>query len=193
MGPTPASSLLPPDVFPSVRYVVPFLLGLVLAACSPSGRDAPPQQTQVDTLSRYPNGAPRAVAVQRGDSVIERRTYRHTGTLRRVNTADSVRTYFDLHDPDSAAILKDYLQGRWRNLSADTSREQSSAFYTFDADELTFEAPDGAPLESIQVTYEKNRTLVTEEGMSVRAEIASFDTVRVTGYTLVRLAPPDSL
>lgn len=131
--------------------------------------------------------------MQRGDSVIERRTYRSTGTLLKVATADSVRTYFDIHDPDSAAILRDYLQGRWRNLSADTSRTQSSAFYVFQGDELTFENPARASLESIEVSYENDRRLVTEEGMSVQAKISSFDTVQVTGYTLVRLAPPDSL
>jgi hypothetical protein len=104
-----------------------------------------------------------------------------------------VQTYFDLHDPDSAAVLQDYLQGRWRNLSADTSRDQESAFYIFDNDQLTFENPSRSPLESVGIEYEADRTLTTEEGMSVRADIASFDTVRVTGYTLVRLPPPDSL
>lgn len=151
------------------------------------------RRTQVDTLSRFADGTPKEVTVQRGDSIVERRSYRPTGLLRKVVTADSVRTYFDLHSPDSAAILKDYLQGRWRNLSADTSQAQSSAFYVFRNDQLTFESPTRAPLESLSVTYKDGRTLVTDEGMSVRAEIASFDTVRVTGYTLVRLVPPDSL
>ena len=151
------------------------------------------RRTQVDTLARFSDGTPKEVAVQQGDSIVERRSYRPTGLLRKVITADSVRTYFDLHNPDSAAILKDYLQGRWRNLSADTSRAQSSAFYVFRDDELTFESPTRTPLESLSVKYEDGRTLVTDEGMSVQAEIASFDTVRVTGYTLVRLVPPDSL
>lgn len=175
-----------------MRHAALLALGLLLLACRPSGRDAV-RQTHVDTLSRYSDGTPKAVAVRRGDSVVERRSYRSTGLLQEVAVAGSVRTYLDLHNPDSAAILKDYLQGRWRNLSADTARPQSSAFYVFRNDELTFETPDRTPLESLQVTFEDGRRLVTEEGMSVRAEIASFDTVRVTGYTLVRLAPPDSL
>jgi len=177
-----------------VRYALLFTFGVLLVACSPSNRDSTiSRQPQVDTLARFADGTPKEVAVQQGDSIVERRSYRSTGLLRKVVTADSVRTYFDLHDPDSAAILKDYLQGRWRNLSADTSRAQSSAFYVFRDDQLTFESPTRTPLESLSVTYENGRTLVTEEGMSVRTEISSFDTVRVTGYTLVRLVPPDSL
>ena len=176
-----------------MRYVLPLLIGVLLGACTSTNRDAPSaQKPLLDTLSRYQDGTPKKVTLQRGDSVVERRTYRPTGTLRRVVRADTVRTYFDLHDPDSAAILKDYLQGRWRNLSADTSGDQSSAFYIFGADRLTFENPARVPLESLRVSYKDGRTLVTNEGMSVRANIASFDTVRVTGYTLVRL-PPDSL
>jgi hypothetical protein len=146
----------------------------------------------LDTLSQYRDGSPKKVVLQKGDSILERRTYRHTGMLREVTRAGSTQTYFDLHDPDSAAILKDYLQGRWRNLSADTSREQSSAYYIFESDRLTFENPDRAPLESLRVSYKDERSLLTGEGMSVRPEITSFDTVQVTGYTLVRL-PSDSL
>lgn len=176
-----------------MRYVSLLVLSLLLVACSPSNRDTPPSRsTRVDTLSHYPDGTPKEVAVQRGDSLIERRTYRPSGLLKKIATPESTHTYLDLHNPDSAAILKDYLQGRWRNLSADTSRAQSSAFYVFQEETLTFETPDRTPLESLQVTYEDERRLVTDEGMSVRPEIASFDTVRVTGYTLFRLAPPDS-
>jgi len=176
-----------------VRYILPLVIGLLLGACTSSNRDASSsQQTTLDTLSRYRDGTPKRVTLQRGDSTIERRTYRHTGTLRKVVRADSVQTYFDLHDPDSAAILEDYLQGRWRNLSADTSRDQASVYYIFDTERLTFENATRVPLESLRVTYEDDQTLVTDEGMSVRPEITSFDTVRVTGYTLVRL-PPDSL
>jgi hypothetical protein len=178
-----------------VRYVVLFLLGVALTACSPdpSGNGAQPQeQPRLDTLSYHDNGAPKTVTVQRGDSVLERRTYRTTGTLFRLTEAGSTQTYFDLHDPDSAATLQDYLQGQWRNLSADTSRDQSSAFYTFTSDRLTFESPSRTPLESLGVEYQDDRTLLTNEGMSVRPEIVSFDTVRVTDYTLVRLPPPDS-
>ena len=177
-----------------MRFLLPLTLGLLLVACGPSGRDtSPTPQIRADTLSRYSDGTPREVALQRGDSVIERRTYRPTGLLQTVVTSDSVRTYFDLHNPDSAAILKDYLQGRWRNLSADTTRPQSSAFYVFRDDELTFESPSRTPLESLSVSFEEGRRLVTEEGMSVRADISSFDTVQVTGYTLIRLPSSDSL
>ncbi len=176
-----------------MRYLLPLFLGLLIGACTSTNRDAPsPQQARLDTLSHHQNGTPKNVALQRGDSTLERRTYRHTGTLRKVVRGDSVETYFDLHDPDSATVLKDYLQGPWRNLSADTSRDQSSAFYIFEDDLLTFETPDGAPLESLRVEYEDERTLRTYEGMAYQADIASFDTVRVTGYTLVRL-PSDSL
>lgn len=97
-----------------------------------------------------------------------------------------MQTYLELHDPDSAAVLKDYLQGRWRNLTPDSSTSATSAYYIFDGETLTFETPEGTPLETVGVEYQKNRTLVTEEGMSVVATITHFDTVEVTGYTLVR-------
>ena len=179
-----------------MRYVLPLLLGAALTACSPgpSGDEAADRErTRLDTIASYADGTPRQVTVHRGDSVVERRTYRPTGTLRRVRSADTTETYLDLYDPDSATVLQDYLQGHWRNLSADTSRAQSSAFYVFDADRLTFESPSRTPLESLGVEYKDDRSLVTDEGMSVRPKIVSFDTVRVTGYTLVRLPPPDSL
>jgi hypothetical protein len=132
------------------------------------------------------------VAISQGDSVLERRTYRATGTLLRVDDGDSVRGYFDLHDPDSAAILKDFLRGRWRNLSADTASADASVFYVFEPDRLTFENATRTALESLRVEYEDDRTLTTEYGMSVQPEIAAFDTVRVTGFTLVRRPPVDS-
>lgn len=166
---------------------------LVLGACTRSPTDSSPSERHTDTLAHYGDGTPRVVTVARGDSVLERRTYRPTGRLSTVTRGDSVQTYFDLHEPDSAAVLKDYLQGRWRNLSADTSRAQSSVFYVFDAGRLTFENPSRKPLESLPLTYEDNRTLVTGDGMTVQTEITSFDTIRVTGYTLVRLPPADSL
>ena len=191
----PPFNRLPRAPHPPVRYAASLLaLSLLLAACSGSTRDSSrPQQLRVDTLSRYADGTPQNVTVRRGDSVVERRSYRPTGRLQTVTTPDSVHTYFDLHPADSAAVLKDYLQGRWRNLSADTARPRSSVFYVFQDDRLTFEASDRTALESLQVAYKDHRRLVTNEGMSVRARIASFDTVRVTGYTLIRLAPPDSL
>lgn len=176
-----------------MRFLVSLLLCVALAACTPSSKEGDPQRVRVDTLSQYQNGKPKRVAVQQGDSMIEHRAYRHTGTLHQVATADSTQTYFDLHDPDSAAVLKDYLQGRWQNLSADTSRDETSAFYIFDGDRLHFENPSREPLESLKVTYKNDQTLVTESGLSARIELSSFDTVRVTGYKLVRLPLPDSL
>jgi hypothetical protein len=176
-----------------VRAPLALLLSvLVLAACTRSPSDSPSEAgRRTDTLSQYDDGTPQRVVVAQGDSVLEQRTYRPSGRLSKVVAGDSVRTFLDFYEPDSAAVLRDYLQGRWRNLSADTSRPQSSAFYVFENDRLTFETPSRTPLESLSVTYEDGRTLVTDEGMSVRATIAAFDTVRVTGYTLVRL--PDSL
>lgn len=177
-----------------MRAVRLLLVGvLLLGACTRRS----PQETsdtgrQTDTLARYADGTPQVVTVARGDSVLERRTYRPTGRLSKVEAADSVQTYLDLHEPDSAAVLQDYLRGRWRNLSADTSNAQSSAFYVFTPDELTFENPSRLPLESLDLTYKDGRTLVTGNGMTVQADITSFDTVRVTGYTLVRI-PADSL
>lgn len=175
-----------------MRVSLVLLFGLLLTGCTGSP-DAPssPERRQ-DTLALFPNGTPRVVTVSRGDSVLERRTYRPSGRLERVEAGDSIQTYFDLHNPDSAEVLKDYLLGRWQNLSADTSRSQSSAFYLFEPDQLIFENPSRVPLESLGVEYQNHRTLTTKNGMKVQADIASFDTVRVTGYTLVRL-PPDSL
>lgn len=170
------------------------LVGLACLGCradqqDPSTTDGP----QTDTLSYYEDGAPKQIAVRQGDSVLERRYYRTTGRVEKIKTDDSVRTYFDLHDPDSADVLQDYLQGHWRNLAADTSQARASAFYIFDDEQLTFESPDRTMLESLGVEYENDRTLVTDDGMSVEATIISFDTVHVTGYTLVRTSPPDSL
>lgn len=176
------------------RFFLLLAATVLLGACTSSTRDASePPLRRADTLSRYDDGTPKLVAISQGDSVLERRFFRPTGTLLKIVSGDSVRTYFDLHDPDSAAILQDYLQGRWRNLSADTTQDQASAFYVFEPERLTFETSSRAPLESLTVTYEDDRTLTTEGGMSVRAEIASFDTVRVTGYTLVRRSPADSV
>lgn len=148
---------------------------------------------QTDTLSYYDNGTPEQVTVQQGDSVVERRHYRKTGIVEKIVAGDSVQTYFDLHDPDSATVFQDYLHGHWENLAADTSREQASAFYVFGKNQLTFESQDRRPIESLGIEYKNNRTLVTDDGMSVQATITSFDTVHVTGYTLVRRSPSDSL
>ena len=176
-----------------MRPSVLLLAILFLGACTSSPPDAPEQpERRADTLARYGDGAPKVVAISQGDSVLERRTYRPTGRLFRVEGGDSVRTYFDLHDPDSAEVLRDYLRGRWRNLSADSSRSQASVYYVFGPDRLTFENAARDALESLSVEYQNERTVTTEYGMSVRPEIAAFDTVRVTGYTLVRQPPADS-
>jgi hypothetical protein len=92
----------------------------------------------------------------------------------------------DLHDLDSARVLRDYLQGRWRNTSASLSDPEANAYYVFDGQSLTFRTPSGESLETIGVDYGSNRVLHTEDGMPVTANIAGFDTVTVTGYTLVR-------
>ncbi len=175
-----------------VRLSFFFLATLFLAGCTGSP-DAPSSlERRQDTLARFQDGTPRTVAVTLGDSVLERRTYRPSGRLERIMAGDSVQTFFDLHNPDSSEVLKDYLEGRWRNLSADTSRAQASVFYRFDADQLTFENLSRDPIESLSIEYQDHRTLVTGNGMSVQANITSFDTIEVTGYTLVRL-PADSL
>lgn len=175
-----------------VRSVFLLLLAAgVLNSCSSPER--PKQQnspSRSDTVSAYANGVPKAVHRYKADTLVERRDYRPTGTLQRVERGDSLQTYLDLHDPDSAAVLKDYLQGRWRKRAVDSSDTTASAYYIFDGGTLTFENPSGTPLETVGVEYEKNRVLVTEEGMSVEATIIAFDTVEVTGYTLVRTNPP---
>jgi len=178
----------------AVRILLVFCAAaLLLASCTSSTQDptGPPVQ-QSDTLSRHADGTPKIVSISQGDSVIERRTYRSTGTLLRVARGDSVRTYLDLHEPDSAAILRDYLQGRWRNLSADAADEEASVYYVFEPDRLTFENASQDALESLTVEYEDGRALTTEYGMTVEPDITSFDTVRVTGFTLVRKPSPDS-
>lgn len=170
------------------------LVGLLCVGCRGDDQTASTDTgPQADTVSVYKNGTPKQVTIQEGDTVVERRHYRKTGTVEKVVAADSVQTYFDLHDPDSASVLKDYLQGHWQNLAADTSREQASAFYVFGENQLTFENPDRRAIESLGITYKNNRTLETDDGMSVQATILSFDTVHVTGYTLVRRSPSDSL
>lgn len=168
---------------------VQLLLLVILITCGCSSTENPESDqssTRRDTLSTYSNGTPATVHRYRADSLVERQYYRPTGTLHRLERGDSIQTYLDLYNPDSAAVLKDYLQGRWRNLTVDSSTATTSTYYIFDGETLTFENPTGTPLESVDVEYQKDRTLVTEEGMSVVATIIDFDTVEVTGYTLVR-------
>lgn len=158
----------------------------LLSGCSRSGPPDPASPTE-SVVARYPDSTRKVVEVRSPtDSLIERRVYRRTGALRRVQRADSTAGYLDLHDVDSARVLRDYLQGRWRNTSASMSNPTANAFYEFDDASLTFRTPSGNKLETIGVSYGTNRVLRTEDGMPVTARIASFDTVTVTGYTLVR-------
>jgi hypothetical protein len=160
---------------------------LFLPACSSEPEPAPPATTDT-VVARYSDSTRKVVEVRRtqDDSLIERRYYRQTGALKRVKRGDSVAEYFDLHDPDSARVLQDYMQGRWRNASAAMSDPGASAFYIFEGKSLTFRNPSGEPLETINVEYDNYRRIVTGHGDPFTADIADFDTVRVTGYTLVR-------
>ena len=161
------------------------LLSLWMTGCTPQGTSEPP--VQADTLTRHADGNAKLVEVRQRDSLIERRWYRPTGSLRRVERGDSVATYFELHSIDSADVLRDYMHGRWRNISADPTADNASAFYTFHGDSLVFTNPNGEPLEAIRIRYRPEQRLVTGDGIPVSADIADFDTVRVTGgYTLVR-------
>ena len=137
-------------------------------------------------VERFTDSTKKVVEVVEGDSVVERRTFRITGSVQTVERGDSVARYLDIHPIDSAYVLKDYMQGTWRNTSVDTTDPGASATYVFDDDTLTFRSPAGDTIESIRVDYGESRTLYTAEGMPVTASIAGFDTVRVTGYTLVR-------
>jgi hypothetical protein len=170
----------------ALRIWLPLATGLLLTAC---GRSAGPDalEPSESVVERYPDSTRKVVEVRAGaDSVVERRFYRPTGALRRVERGDSVAGYMDLHDLDSARVLRDYLQGRWRNTSASLSDPEANAYYVFDGESLTFRTPNGESLETIGVDYGSNRVLHTEDGMPVTANIAGFDTVTVTGYTLVR-------
>jgi hypothetical protein len=170
----------------ALRILLPLAAGLLLAAC---GRSAGPDalEPSESVVERYPDSTRKVVEVRAGaDSIVERRFYRPTGALRRVERGDSVAGYMDLHDLDSARVLRDYLQGRWRNTSASLSDPEANAYYVFDGESLTFRTPNGESLETIGVDYGSNRVLHTEDGMPVTANIAGFDTVTVTGYTLVR-------
>lgn len=169
-----------------ISLVVVTGTALWLMGCQPRSEDARPPSVQADTVARYGDGTARVVELRRHDSLIERQTYHRTGTLRRIERGDSVAGYLDLHALDSSDVLKDYLQGDWRNLDADRRNPQASAFYTFHDNRLTFSDPGGAPLETIQVTYAPKRRLEIEGGGAFDATIAGFDTVRVSGLTLVR-------
>jgi hypothetical protein len=157
-----------------------------MTGCQAPAPAPPPDAMQADTVARYPSGAPQMVEVRNQDSLVERRWYRSTGMVRRVERGDSVTGYLDLHTLDSSRVLRDYMQGRWRNTSADLGNTRASAFYTFSGDTLTFANPKGNPLETIRVDFRPGRLMVTEDGIPAPAEVASFDTVHVTGYTLVR-------
>jgi hypothetical protein len=161
------------------------LLVVLLPGCIEEQPEATERVTEV-----YPDSTPRVVEVVEGDSVVETRHFRTTGSLLRLERGDSVATYLDIHPVDSAYVLQDFLQGRWRSVGIDTTDSTASETYVFDENSLTFINPFGDPHESIGVRYDSLRTLYTESGTPVTAEIVAFDTVRVTGYTLVRQDPP---
>lgn len=173
------------------RSAALLVLGVSLLGCESSPPTPPPRAVQADTVARHPGGAPQIVERRRNDSLVERRWLRPSGMVRRVTRGDSIADYFDLHAIDSSAVLRDYMQGRWRNTSADLSNRGSSAFYTFSGDTLTFTNPEGRRLETIRIDFKPDRLMVTEDGIPAPAEVTHFDTVRVTGYTLVRENPVD--
>ncbi|WP_143815276.1 hypothetical protein [Longibacter salinarum] len=159
-------------------------LVLVLSGC---GKEGP--KTTERVVEVYPDSTPRTVEVLQGDSVIETRHFRTTGSLMRIERGDSVATYLDIHSLDSAYVLQDFLQGRWRSIGIDTTDSAASETYVFDKNSLTFINPFGEQHESIGIQYDSLRTLYTESGTPVTAEIVDVDTVQVTGYTLVREEP----
>jgi hypothetical protein len=167
------------------------VLALLLSACGSPPDDVTTTAPSTDTLARYADGSPRTVAVRQRDSVLERRVYRPSGRLQRFEKGDSVRSFLDLHPVDSAAVFRDYLQGRWRNTSADPHQADANLYYVFRDDELTFETPSRDPIETLALRYRDGLTLETQNGSVFSATITGFDTVRVTGLTLVREAPPE--
>jgi len=167
------------------RFFLPLLITLLLVGCGGS-ESVPAEETREIVVARYADSTRRVVNVMQGDSVVERRQYRPTGSVLRIERGDSVLTYFDIHDPDSSFVLADFMQGRWRNVSVDTTDPDASASYVFGKDSLTFRSPSDEPIETISIEYENFQTLRTGDGMPVSTEIVGFDTIRVTGYTLVR-------
>jgi len=160
---------------------------LMTAGMIASGCGSQTETTRTERIvDRYNDSARRVVEIVRADTVVETRRYRRTGSLLQIERADSTADYLEIHSIDSAYVLKDYMLGRWTNVDADADDPNASATYIFGPNELTFRNPDGEVIESIGIEYDDLRTLYTADGMPVTAEIAGFDTVRVTGFTLVR-------
>ena len=134
----------------------------------------------------YPDSSRKVVEKIQGDSVIAIERYRPTGSVIRIERGDSVQTYLDIHPADSAYVLKDFLLGRWRSIGIDTTDASNSLTYIFRDGSLTFLNPQGEVNEQIGIRYDSLRTLYTEAGTPFTTEIVDFDTVRVSGYTLVR-------
>ncbi len=134
----------------------------------------------------YSDSSRKVVEKIQGDSVIAIERYRPTGSVMRIERGDSVQTYLDIHPADSAYVLKDFLLGRWRSIGIDTTDASNSLTYIFRDGSLTFLNPQGEVNEQIGIRYDSLRTLYTEAGTPFTTEIVDFDTVRVSGYTLVR-------
>ena len=147
--------------------------------------DAEPEITERVT-EVYPDSSRKVVEKVQGDSVVAVERYRPTGSVMRIERGDSVQTYLDIHPADSAYVLKDFLLGRWRSVGIDTTDESNSLTYIFRDGSLTFLNPKGEINEQIGIRYDSLRTLYTEAGTPFTTEIVDFDTVRVSGYTLVR-------
>jgi hypothetical protein len=117
--------------------------------------------------------------------------YRPSGRLQRFERGDSLRSFLGLHAIDSAAVFRDYLQGRWRNTSADSTQADANLYYVFRDDELTFETPSRASIETLGLQYRDGLTLETGSGSVFEATVTSFDTVEVTGLILIRDDAPE--
>lgn len=158
------------------------LAGLFVIAGCGSGE---PEVTD-RVVDVYPDSSRKVVERVQGDSVVAVERYRPTGSIMQVERGDSIQTYLDIHPVDSARVLQDFLKGRWRSIGIDTTDAANSETYIFRDASLTFVNPFGEVNEKIGIRYDSLRTLYTERGAPYTAEVVSFDTVRVSGYTLVR-------
>lgn len=159
-----------------------FLAGLLVIAGCGSGE---PEVTD-RVVEVYPDSSRKVVERVQGDSVVAVERYRPTGSIMQVERGDSIQTYLDIHPVDSARVLQDFLKGRWRSIGIDTTDAANSETYIFRDASLTFLNPFGEVNEEIGIRYDSLRTLYTERGTPFTTEVVSFDTVRVSGYTLVR-------
>jgi hypothetical protein len=165
-------------LFAFALFAAPLLFG---SGCSAEEPEVTERVTEV-----YPDSSRKVVEKVQGDSVVAVERYRPTGSVMRIERGDSVQTYLDIHPADSAYVLKDFLLGRWRSIGIDTTDPSNSLTYIFRDGSLTFLNPQGKVNEQIGVRYDSLRTLYTEAGTPFTTEIVDFDTVRVSGYTLVR-------